>query len=240
MNSDRPYCNTYAFPGDITAYRCDSISDSSATTVQTTSAAQLGSRTYSKYVRFVQPLQSSLNSGSKLENTIISAILKATRSSDTTILTTTSIATRAPYGSSGDDCYEPPDISLGRKTPIGAIVGGVIGGVAALGAVVLITLFYLRRRKRRTAGTTEAPPSSRPIMQSKASPEMSMAQNQASNDSNPNDGSESLQTGSASAHAQQHQSGVCELQGQQRQEPSIHELPSQTSHHHRGQMHELA
>ncbi|KAG6311759.1 hypothetical protein E4U44_003887 [Claviceps purpurea] len=217
--------------------------------VETTWAGQTSSRTYASEVVMIQPTQNLDSTVSELASkSIISASTKTSRSSggdsserdiSETSIDPTVATSRAPSGSSGLD--RPPDIDMGRNnrgTPIGAIVGGVVGGVASLVAVVLITFFYLRRRKRRTAGTTEAPPSSRPLMQSTASPEMSMAQNQASSDSNPNDGSESLRASSASA--QQQQLGVCELQGQQRQEPSVHELPSQISHHHRGQIHELA
>ncbi|CCE30063.1 uncharacterized protein CPUR_03911 [Claviceps purpurea 20.1] len=186
VSSDRPYCNVYYFyGGSIEDFRCESTRDDRimiGIEVETTWSGQTGSRTYDTYVMFVDPpFRPTSESTSK---SIISASPKTSRSS-------------------GGDSSE---IDMGRNnrgTPIGAIVGGVVGGVASLVSVVLITLFYLRRRKRRTAGTTEAPPSSRPLMQSTASPEMSMAQNQASSDSNPNDGSESLRASSASAQQQQ-------------------------------------
>ncbi|KAG5943270.1 hypothetical protein E4U60_006780 [Claviceps pazoutovae] len=249
VSSDRPYCNDYYFSGDIQDFRCDSTRASRFNRVETTWDGQTGNRTYEAVVLMVDPyFGPTPESTSK---SIITASPTTSRSSGSdsserdiskTSIDPTVATNRAPNGSSGLGYHRPPpDIDMGRNnggTPIGAIVGGVVGGVAALLAVVLITLFYLRRRKRRTADTTEAPPSSRPLMQSTASPEMSMAQNQASNDSNPNDGSESLRASFASV--QQQQSGVCELQGQQRQEPSIHELPSQISHSHRGQIHELA
>ncbi|KAG6151116.1 hypothetical protein E4U37_005315 [Claviceps purpurea] len=183
VSSDRPYCITYYFySGSIEDFRCESTRDYIGIEVETTWAGQTGSRTYNTIVWMVDPpFGPTSESTSK---SIISASPKISRSS-------------------GGDSSE---IDMGRNnrgTPIGAIVGGVVGGVASLVSVVLITLFYLRRRKRRTAGTTEAPPSSRPLMQSTASPEMSMAQNQASSDSNPNDGSESLRASSASAQQQQ-------------------------------------
>ncbi|KAG6202364.1 hypothetical protein E4U35_005319 [Claviceps purpurea] len=261
VSSNRPYCNTYYFLSrGILDFRCESTSEpldndifgtSRVNWVETTWAGQTSSRTYASEVVMIQPTQNLDSTVSELASkSIISASTKTSRSSggdsserdiSETSIDPTVATSRAPSGSSGPGYGRPPDIDMGRNnrgTPIGAIVGGVVGGVASLVAVVLITFFYLRRRKRRTAGTTEAPPSSRPLMQSTASPEMSMAQNQASSDSNPNDGSESLRASSASV--QQQQLGVCELQGQQRQEPSVHELPSQISHHHRGQIHELA
>ncbi|KAG6026560.1 hypothetical protein E4U40_001993 [Claviceps sp. LM458 group G5] len=250
VSSDRPYCITYYFyGGSIEDFRCDSTRDRIGYEVETTWAGQTGSRTCITRIEMVEPYNVSTASESTPKSIIATSITisgssggdSSERDISKALIDPTVATNRAPYGSSGLGYHRPPDIDMGRnngETPIGAIVGGVVGGVAAFGAVVLITLFYLRCRKRRTAGTTEAPPSSRPLMQSTASPEMSMAQNQASNDSNPNDGSESPQTCSASA--QQHQSGVCELQGQQRHEPSIHELPSQISHNHRGKIHELA
>ncbi|KAG6151118.1 hypothetical protein E4U37_005317 [Claviceps purpurea] len=226
VSTNLPYCNTYYFlSSGVLDFRCESTHQapdidvfSRVNWVETTWAGQTSSRTYRSAIIIKDPIQYSDSTVSELTpKSVIAASPKTSRSS-------------------GGDSSE---IDMGRNnrgTPIGAIVGGVVGGVASLVAVVLITFFYLRRRKRRTAGTTEAPPSSRPLMQSTASPEMSMAQ--ASSDSNPNDGSESVRASSASV--QQQQLGVCELQGQQRQEPSVHELPSQISHHHRGQIHELA
>ncbi|KAG5924677.1 hypothetical protein E4U61_007352 [Claviceps capensis] len=224
VSSDRPYCITYYFyGGSIADFRCESTRDRVDKEVETTWAGQTGSRTYETIVMMVDPYFDSTVSESTPKS-IIATSLTTSRSSGSdsserdiskTSIDPTVATNRAPYGSSVFGYYRPPDIDMGRDnggTPIGAIVGGVVGGVAALLAVVLITLFYLRRRKRRTAGTTEAPPSSRPLMQSTSSPEMSMAQNQASSDSNPNDGSESLQTCPASA--QQHQLGVSALPNQ--------------------------
>ncbi|KAG6090697.1 hypothetical protein E4U31_000682 [Claviceps sp. LM219 group G6] len=255
-SSSLPYCNTYYFLGRaVLDFRCESTHESPVIDVfgtarinwvETTWVGQTSSRTYKSEEIMADPVpyHDSTTVSELTPKNVIAASPTTRRSSsgdssgrdsgktsiDTTVasLTTTSIVTRgAPYGSSGLEYYRPPHIDMGSGnsgTPIGAIVGGVVGGVTSLVAVVLITFFYLRRRKRRTAGTT-----SQPLMQSMVSAEMSMAQNQTSSDSNPNDGSESLQTG-----------GVCELQGQQRQEPSVHELPSQISHHHHGQIHELA
>ncbi|KAG6163851.1 hypothetical protein E4U51_005453 [Claviceps purpurea] len=218
VSSDRPYCITYYFyGGSIEDFRCESTRNDLiklGIEVETTWAGQTGSRTYGTYARIGDPLF-SLTSESTSKS-IISANPKTSRSSGgdsserdiskTSIDPTVATNGAPPSGSSGPGYGRPPEIDMGRNnrgTPIGAIVGGVVGGVASLVAVVLITFFYLRRRKRRTAGTTEAPPSSRPLMQSTASPEMSMAQNQASSDSNPNDGSESLRASSASAQQQQ-------------------------------------
>ncbi|KAG6303527.1 hypothetical protein E4U09_007613 [Claviceps aff. purpurea] len=261
VSSNLPYCNTYYFLSKgVLDFRCESthqspdidvFATSRVNWVETTWAGQTSSRTYASAVIMVDPMEYFDSTVSELApKSVIAASPTTSRGSggdslerdiSKTSIDPTVATNRAPNGSSGLGDDRPPGIDMGRNnrgTPIGAIVGGVVGGVASLVAVVLITFFYLRRRKRRTAGTTEAPPSSRPLMQSTASPEMSMAQNQASSDSNPNDGSESLRASSASV--QQQQLGVCELQGQQRQEPSVHELPSQISHHHRGQIHELA
>ncbi|KAG6303529.1 hypothetical protein E4U09_007615 [Claviceps aff. purpurea] len=218
VSSDRPYCNTYYFyGGSIEDFRCESTRDDPINIgieVETTWAGQTGSRTYDTYILISDPMEYFDSTVSELApKSVIAASPTTSRGSggdslerdiSKTSIDPTVATNRAPNGSSG--LGWPPEIDMGRNnsgTPIGAIVGGVVGGVASLVAVVLITFFYLRRRKRRTAGTTEAPPSSRPLMQSTASPEMSMAQNQASSDSNPNDGSESLRASSASVQQQQ-------------------------------------
>lgn len=113
--------------------------------------------------------------------------------------TTTSAATSADVGNSGGD----NPVKESSKTPVGAIVGGVVGGVAAIGAGLLIIFFCLRRRNSRTAGITETPPSTiQPSMQPMASPGMPMTQNRdpAFYDSHSNRGSKPLQTYLASAH----------------------------------------
>lgn len=42
----------------------------------------------------------------------------------------------------------------GKKTPVGAIVGGVVGGLAVIGAIILGVLFFLRRKRNASAPAT--------------------------------------------------------------------------------------
>ncbi|KAG6145549.1 hypothetical protein E4U38_006574 [Claviceps purpurea] len=136
------------------------------------------------------------------------------------------------------------------KTPVGAIVGGVVGGVAAIGAGFLIIFFCLRRRKKRIAGTTETSPSLNQV------PLQSMAQNQdpAFYDSHSNYSSKSLQVSAqqypptapppqGGDFAQQPQAS--ELQAvpaqQLQQQQPLHELQAQAPQlHPQTPVHEVA
>ncbi|KAG5966288.1 hypothetical protein E4U57_002877 [Claviceps arundinis] len=184
-----PYCVAYAFPGNITAYKCHSLAfNGPAQTILTSwrHDGETGHKNYSKLVKFVLPFSGYMDFTSISDSAMVES------------LTTTSAATGADFGSSGGD--NPAKES--SKTPVGAIVGGVVGGVAAIGAGLLTIFFCLRRRKSRTAGTTETPPSTnQPSMQPMASPGISMTQKQvpAFYDSHSNHGSEPLQTYPASA-----------------------------------------
>ncbi|KAG6032590.1 hypothetical protein E4U40_006080 [Claviceps sp. LM458 group G5] len=137
-NSSLPYCMTYAIFGDVTDYRCHSVSEPAQTVM---ASYTFDHRTSGKYwygsVKFELPFFEGLR------------------------------FTEIPYNF---PTQEP--IQDSRKTPVGAIVSGVVGGVAAIGAGFLIIFFCLRRRKKRIAGTTEASPSSNQV------PLQSMAQNQ--------------------------------------------------------------
>ncbi|KAG5969875.1 hypothetical protein E4U58_000968 [Claviceps cyperi] len=192
-----PYCVAYAFPGNITAYRCHSSAfRGPAQTVLTSwrHGGETGHKNYSKLVKFVLPFSGYMDFTS-ISDSVITASLTTTSA---TTSAATGAATGADFGSSGGN----DSAKDSSKTPVGAIVGGVVGGVAAIGASLLIIFFCLRRRKSRTAGTTETPPSSnQPSMQPMASLGISMTQNQdpAFYDSHSNHGSKPLQTYPASA-----------------------------------------
>ncbi|KAG5974162.1 hypothetical protein E4U56_004933 [Claviceps arundinis] len=160
--SSLPYCMTYAiFGDDITDYRCHSISDTARTVLASyTFDHGTGYKIFSQSVKFVLPFFVSMRFTTIPNSTATS--VEFSSSSDVN-------------GSSGG---ENP-VKDSSKTPVGAIVGSVIGGIAAIGAGLLIILFCLRRRKKRAAGTTETPPSSHQApLQPTASPGMFVTQNQ--------------------------------------------------------------
>ncbi|KAG6151115.1 hypothetical protein E4U37_005314 [Claviceps purpurea] len=206
-NSSFPYCGTYDFLGGITDFRCHSISEPAQTILTSwRQDGETGRKTYSKFVKFVLPFSGHIdltpipNSAVVASLTTTGAATGATSGSSVVASpTTTSAATSADVGNSGGD----NPVKESSKTPVGAIVGGVVGGVAAIGAGLLIIFFCLRRRNSRTAGITETPPSTiQPSMQPMASPGMPMTQNRdpAFYDSHSNRGSKPLQTYLASAH----------------------------------------
>ncbi|KAG6068732.1 hypothetical protein E4U33_005007 [Claviceps sp. LM78 group G4] len=182
-NSSFPYCGNYDFLGGITDYRCHSISEpAQAILTSWRQDGETGRKTYSNFVKFVLPFSGHIDFTSISKSAVVASP------------TTTSAATGADVGNSGGE--NPTKDS--SKPPVGAI----FGGVAAIGAGLLIIFFCLRRRKSRTAGTTETSPSSnQPSMQPMSSTGMSMTQNQdpAFHDSHSNHGSKPLQPYPASA-----------------------------------------
>ncbi|KAG5943273.1 hypothetical protein E4U60_006783 [Claviceps pazoutovae] len=174
-NISFPYCGTYDFLGGITDYRCHSIREpAQAILTSWRQDGETGRKTYSKFVKFNLPFSGHIDL-TPIPNSDVPHFGSSVVASPTT----TSAATGADVGSSGGD--NPAKDS--SRTPVGAIVGDVVGGVAAIGAGLLIIFFCLRRRTNRIAG-------------------MLMTQNQdpAFYDSHSNRGSKPLQTYPASAH----------------------------------------
>ncbi|KAG5925528.1 hypothetical protein E4U42_004203 [Claviceps africana] len=145
-----PYCNTIAFPGGITDYWCNSISDSTAQTAETTWRGQSDHRSYSAFK------QSSPKyfAGASFPTNAFKADP-----------TNTGAVTGAGSPTNGNDSRSA------NKTLIGAIVGGVMGGVAviSLGLLALFLFLCLRRKKRRTTGvgtSSSNPPPTQPDVSS--------------------------------------------------------------------------
>ncbi|KAG6253023.1 hypothetical protein E4U23_008167 [Claviceps purpurea] len=214
--SSLPYCMTYDIFGDITDYRCHSVSEPAQTVLASyTFNHTTSGRYWYRSVKFELPFFEYLR------------------------------FTPIPY----EIVTEEP-IRHSSKTPVGAIVGGVVGGVAAIGAGFLIIFFCLRRRKKRIAGTTETSPSSNQVTL------QSMAQNQdpAFYDFHSNHSSKSLQVSAqqypptapppqGGDFAQQPQAS--ELQAvpaqQLQQQQRLHELQAQAPQlHPQTPVHEVA
>lgn len=75
------------------------------------------------------------------------------------------MTTDSYHAGSNSDNGGNQDSGSGSSTPVGAIAGGVVGGVAGIALVGGLVFFYLRKRRGSrdqysTAGTTEAPGSS--------------------------------------------------------------------------------
>ncbi|KFG82826.1 hypothetical protein MANI_008140 [Metarhizium anisopliae] len=160
-NKVYPYCNTVAFPGNITDYWCNSVSYSTAQGAYTTYVGQTEVRSYS---RFVQTFSSTLPSTATLG---VPTATGADASASASATQTGNNGNNSSGGGGGDS---------GSKTPVGAIVGGVVGGVAAIAIGLLALVFFLRRNKKnsgksQTTSTTDHSP-----MPPNATPGAPMAQ----------------------------------------------------------------
>ncbi|KAJ9415094.1 hypothetical protein FOXG_14577 [Fusarium oxysporum f. sp. lycopersici 4287] len=129
-NSDTPFCRTYAYPSGIFDYRCASTSVEDVQSVKFTYQGQ-------KNANFVTTtLSDGIESQSTtVTNTDSGSAGQASETETQTETTTTS------------DVPEPTKKS--KSTPVGAIVGGVVGGVALIGLIGLGAVCLLRRRKSK-------------------------------------------------------------------------------------------
>ncbi|KAF5566262.1 hypothetical protein FNAPI_1261 [Fusarium napiforme] len=153
-NSDTPFCRTYAYPSGIFDYRCASTSVEDVQSVKFTYQGQ-------KNANFVT---TTLSDGIASESLSATSTDKgsADQASATETETETTTTSEAP---------EPTKKS--KSTPVGAIVGGVVGGVALIGLIGLGAVCLLRRRKK----PEPAPAPAQPVMAQQAPPPAPMAQN---------------------------------------------------------------
>lgn len=123
--STEQFCNTVSFPGEIYDYFCNSLSISTPQLALTTYDGETDGRV------FVTTVFS--DTSSDLPTT-------SSRSKQPT-----STAVSSSHSSTATSSPSPTD-SGGSPTPIGAIVGGVVGGIAVLGLIAFGIVFILRRR----------------------------------------------------------------------------------------------
>ncbi|KAH7129912.1 hypothetical protein B0J13DRAFT_627054 [Dactylonectria estremocensis] len=121
-----PYCRTYVYPSDISDYRCGSTSETRVSSVSWTYEGQVnpGFTTTVIYNELETSSSESIDSISSSPPDVVSA--------------TETISTSQPA---------EPSPSSDSKTPVGAIVGGVVGGLAVVGFVIVASLYLLRRKR---------------------------------------------------------------------------------------------
>ncbi|CEI67777.1 hypothetical protein FVEN_g9582 [Fusarium venenatum] len=135
-NSDAPYCRTYLYPSGVIDYRCASTSVTANQRVEHTFEGD-------DNPNFITTTLSDDVSTISEPRTVPSGRLTdgPTKTTTTTNPGPTSTTAIPPI---------PP-----KPTPVGAIVGGVVGGLAVLGLITLGIIFALRRRKPKpTVETT--------------------------------------------------------------------------------------
>ncbi|KAF5710364.1 hypothetical protein FMUND_9566 [Fusarium mundagurra] len=154
-NSDTPFCRTYAYPSGIFDYRCASTSVENVQSVKFTYQGQ-------KNANFVT---TTLSDGIASES-LSTTNTDSNQPSETETQTETTTTSEAP---------EPKPTKKSKSTPVGAIVGGVVGGVALIGLIGLGVVCLLRRRKSKPE---PAPAPAQPVMaQQQAPPPAPMTQN---------------------------------------------------------------
>ncbi|KAF4331848.1 hypothetical protein FBEOM_14384 [Fusarium beomiforme] len=122
-DSDAPFCRTYAYPDGASDYRCASTPVTAIQKVEHT---------------FKGDDSPGFITTTIYDNAETTAQVSTAVTSNTPTVPTTTTST----GTESSTATHHP-----KPTPVGAIVGGVIGGVAVLGLIGLGIVFMLRRRK---------------------------------------------------------------------------------------------
>ncbi|KAI6774809.1 hypothetical protein HG530_001567 [Fusarium avenaceum] len=153
-NSKEPYCRTYAYPSGIRDYRCASTPVKSVQSVKFT------------YEGEENPVFRTTTIGGTSEKDIPTITEPSNTGSREPTETDTSTTTTSDV---------PAPTQKGKSAPIGAIVGGAVGGLALIGIIGIVVFFILRRRKPKPAANP-AP----------AQPAMTQQQNPPAPHMNPN------------------------------------------------------
>jgi len=138
-NTASPYCRTYAYPEGVKDYRC------AATPV---TGVQSVLHTYSD--QNDRTLTVSILNGAVLSPTGASASASVRSRTASSSAETLPTGTRDGAASTSTVIVSPTNPSEGSSSaaPIGAIVGGVVGGLAVLGLLILGAFFLIRRNKK--------------------------------------------------------------------------------------------
>jgi hypothetical protein len=154
-NSKEPFCRTYAFPKGIRDYRCASTQVKSVQSVAFT------------YEGEENPTFSTTTIGGTSSRALPTVTEPDTTSSSEPTETDTDTTTTS----------DPPvPTHKSKSTPVGAIVGGVVGGLALIGFIGIGAFFLLRRRNSTPPAN---PTPAQPVMaQQQNPPAPPMSQNQ--------------------------------------------------------------
>jgi len=152
MDEAMPYCNTLSFSSNIIDYWCNSLDISTAQSAATAFAGD--DRTFEPLV-----LDDVISSYTFEEDTTapgpsITADPTATATGDAD---DDDDADSDRSNSDNDDDRRKKDDG-GSSTPVGPIVGGVVGGVAAIGLGGLgLWLFFRNKKKKQAASSSQSP-----------------------------------------------------------------------------------
>ncbi|KAF5248329.1 hypothetical protein FANTH_5958 [Fusarium anthophilum] len=132
-DSASPYCNTVSWEGSTFDYWCNDLDISTAQSAALTYKGQTSREFGTINERDYSSLLSQMTEAQTERSVNAEATGTATSQS-------TATETNRDSGSSG--------------TPVGAIAGGTVGGVAALAIVGLVVFFFLRRKKKSKAASS--------------------------------------------------------------------------------------
>ncbi|KAM3498222.1 hypothetical protein MY10362_008440 [Beauveria mimosiformis] len=135
------YCNTVSFAGGAIDYACGISDISTYQFVATSYSGEVNPQTYTRYTVTGTSASGTSKSGSATG-------APSPTSSRTSTTTTSSTSTPQPTSENKS------------STPVGAIVGGVVGGVGALALIGIGILLFLRNKKKDNA--QQSPPA--PLM----------------------------------------------------------------------------
>ncbi|KAI0850198.1 hypothetical protein F5Y00DRAFT_43436 [Daldinia vernicosa] len=150
--STAPYCGTVTFSSGIIDYYCDTLSDSIPQQLYTTWHGETDGRTFT-------PVVVTLD-----ESVATSPLPSATQTSgddDNDNDSSTSSAGSADATASADsdgDSSSSNSNSSNSSTNVGAIAGGVVGGVAGLALIGLGIFFLIRHNNKKKRDITAQPP----------------------------------------------------------------------------------
>ncbi|KFY82796.1 hypothetical protein V500_10327, partial [Pseudogymnoascus sp. VKM F-4518 (FW-2643)] len=147
--SSAPYCAALTWPmNGVADYFCDNDRITTTQTLYTSYRGQTGS------TWFTTTLSSDTLTTSRTSNSDDNGSNAPQPTSDSSDAN----ATPTPSTDNGSDTSNNHSTSTKKKTPIGPIVGGVIGGVAVLFGLGLLIFFLLRRKRAAAAAAPAAPP----------------------------------------------------------------------------------
>ncbi|KAF5235666.1 hypothetical protein FAUST_6951 [Fusarium austroamericanum] len=141
-DSRAPYCNTVAWRGNTTDYWCN---DLDIKTAQSAALTYKGQKETPHFITVDQDDISSIESQMSGARTAGTALGGPKSTSESTSGSTATVTeTNANDGGSS-------------KTPVAAIVGGTVSGIAILAAAGLGIFFFLRRKKTKQSNAASLP-----------------------------------------------------------------------------------
>ncbi|KAG9257411.1 uncharacterized protein F5Z01DRAFT_385953 [Emericellopsis atlantica] len=162
MDSAMPYCNTISFADDIYDYWCNSLDISTAQSASTAYSGQTG-RQFSPLPLDDPESSLTLEAESEIPGATVTADPTSTDGGDNGDKKDDGDGDNDKGNGNGKDNDNDDDGDNG--TPIGPIVGGVVGGIGAIALGGLgLWLFFRKKKKKQAAAAADASAVTSPTM----------------------------------------------------------------------------